>query len=202
MLRLYIVRHGETEFNVQKRMQGRMDSPLSQRGIEHAKALGEHLKVIHFLKLYSSPSPRAYRTAELIKGDRELEIISEDRLREINLAHWEGKTKMELEKLYPEEYHVFWNEPHRYKPMEGDSFQQVQDRAIEFLNMLAAQNPEGNILIVTHSVVIKTIIAYYKGYSMEKLWAPPLIQDTSVTILEVEQHEARLVVTADTAHIT
>ncbi|MDF2531894.1 MAG: Phosphoglycerate mutase [Clostridia bacterium] len=201
MLKLYIVRHGETEFNVQKRMQGRIDSPLTQRGIEHAIALGNHLQEVKFDKIYTSPSPRAYRTAEFIVGDGNKPIEIENELREMNLADWEGKTKEELETQDPAVYDVFWNSPHLFKPTEGESFYQVQDRALAVINKLISENESGNILIVTHSVVIKTIVAYFKQYSMEKLWAPPLIHDTSVTILGIESGEAKLETIGDATHI-
>ena len=200
MLKLYIVRHGETEFNVQKRMQGRIDSPLTQRGIENAIALGKHLKDVKFDRVYSSPSPRTIRTAELIMGDKNTPIETENELREMNLADWEGKTKGELEAQYPEVYDIFWNSPQLFKPLEGESFYQVQDRVIAILNRII-ENNEGNILIVTHSVVIKTIVAHFKKYSMEKLWAPPLIHDTSVTLLSTEKGQGKIEIVGDISHI-
>lgn len=202
MLKLYVVRHGETEFNVQKRMQGRLDSPLSPKGIQNAMALSRHLAHIEFDKIYSSPSQRAYRTAELIRGTRTTEIFTENDLREMNLADWEGKTREELERLYPVEYDIFWHSPQLYKPKKGDGFQQVQDRAIGLLNKLIADNATGNLLLVTHSVVIKTMVAYYRNYPMEKLWEPPLIRDTSVTIVSAEEGVPKLEAVGDIAHLT
>lgn len=201
MLKLYLVRHGETELNVQMRMQGSIDSPLTQTGIDHAIALGKHLKDVKFDIVYSSPSPRAYRTAELIMGERNNPIEIENDLREMNLADWEGKNKEEMDVLAPIEYEVFWNSPHLFKPVNGENFYQVQDRAIAIINKLISENDKGNILIVTHSIIIKTIVAHLKKYAMEDLWAPPLIQDTSVTILGVEKGEVKLESIGDATHI-
>jgi probable phosphoglycerate mutase len=201
MLKLYIVRHGETEFNVQKRMQGRLDSPLTQRGVDNARALARQMENVTFEKIYSSPSPRAYKTAELIKGERDIQIQIEDELREMNLADWEGKSKEELEQLYPEENDKFWNKPQLFKPIGGESFQQVQDRVVEAINKLISKNSDGNILIVTHSVVIKTLITFYMKYPMERLWENPYIYDTSVTLLTAQKGETRLELMADISHI-
>lgn len=201
MLNLYIVRHGETEFNVEKRMQGRLDSPLTQRGIDNAISLSKQLKDVKFEKIYASPSPRAYKTAELIKGERDTQIQIDNELREMNLAGWEGKSKEELEQLYPEENDIFWNKPQLFKPVDGESFQQVQDRVVEAINKLISENDEGNILIITHSVVIKTIITFYMKYPMEKLWSPPYIYDTSVTLLTVQNGEIKLGLMGDISHI-
>lgn len=201
MLKLYIVRHGETEFNVEKRMQGRIDSPLTKSGRDHAITLGIKLKDIRFSKIYSSPSPRAYGTAELIRTESNTPIEIESDFREMNLADWEGKTKEELVAQDPIVFDVFWNSPQLFKPVEGESFYQVQDRAITVINKLISESDKGNILIVTHSVVIKTIVAYFKKYTMEKLWASPLIYDTSLTILSIKKGEVKLESVGDVTHL-
>lgn len=201
MLKLYIVRHGETEFNVQKRMQGRLDSPLTQRGIDTSKSLGEHLEHTKFDRIFCSPSPRAVRTAEIINGNRTSNIEIEDELREMNLADWEGKSKEELEQLYPEEYKIFWNEPQLFKPKEGEDFQQVQDRAVALIKKLIAENEKGNILIVTHSVVILTIVKYFLNYPLQRLWEPPYIHGTSLTLITAIDGEIRLESIGDVCHI-
>jgi broad specificity phosphatase PhoE len=201
MLKIYIVRHGETEFNVQKRMQGRIDSPLTQKGIDNANSLGKQLADIKFDKIYTSPSPRAHRTAELIKGERNIQIQTEDELREMNLAAWEGKSIEELELLYPEAYDIFFNSPQLFVLEGGETFKQVQDRAVGKINELISENDNCNILLVTHSVVIKTITAYFGNYPMEKLWSPPFIQGTSVTLMISDKGHTHLEFIADISHL-
>lgn len=201
MLKLYIVRHGETEYNVQKRMQGSIDSPLTERGKAHAVALGERLKEVQFDKIYSSPSERAYRTAEIIRGKAAIPIGIEEEFREMNLVHWEGKSKEELTALCPEEYDRFWNAPQLHQLEGGDTFYEVQERAVAMLQKLIHENKSGNILIVTHSVVILTISVYFRQLPIEKLWEPPYIHDTSVTLLTAEAGQARLEYVGDISHI-
>jgi broad specificity phosphatase PhoE len=84
VLRLYIVRHGQTQWNVEKRMQGQQDSELIQKGIDGALALGRSLNTVDFNCIYSSSSRRTLHTAELIRGDRNICILPDDKLREIS----------------------------------------------------------------------------------------------------------------------
>lgn len=201
MLKLYIVRHGETEYNVQKRMQGSIDSPLTERGKAHAKDLRNHLQGVRFDKIYSSPSERACKTAEIIRGEAVIPIQIENEFREMNLVHWEGKSREELTALYPEEHDRFWDSPHLHQLEGGDTFQEVQERAVAMLYKLIHENKNGNILIVTHSVVILTISLFFRQLPIERLWEPPYIHDTSVTLLAAEQGEARLEYIGDISHI-
>ncbi len=202
MLNLYITRHGETIWNTEKRLQGWKDSALTENGIENAKLLGERLKDTEFDIIYASPSTRARMTAELIKGDRELIIREEENLREINLGEWEGRTHNDLQEAYPDEYHAFWNTPHLYKTKSGEDFYQLQERVKKMLNRIMEEHEDGNVLLVTHSVFIKALLAHCKNASIEHLWAPPYIHDTSLTIIECDQGNLTIKLEGDISHRT
>src|SRR3712207_163192 len=98
MTTIYLTRHGQTEWNLNKRLQGWKNSPLTKLGISQAKALGERLKDTQIDVIYSSPIERAYKTAEIIKGNKDIEIIKHDGLKEFNYGDWEGLTIDEIEK--------------------------------------------------------------------------------------------------------
>lgn len=202
MLNLYITRHGETIWNTEKRLQGWKDSALTENGIENAKLLGERLKDTEFDIIYASPSTRARMTAELIKGDRELIIREEENLREINLGEWEGRTHNDLQEAYPDEYHAFWNTPHLYKTKSGEDFYQLQERVKKMLNRIMEEHEDGNVLLVTHSVFIKALLAHCKNASIEHLWEPPYIHDTSLTIIECDQGNLTIKLEGDISHRT
>lgn len=89
-MKLYIIRHGETDWNKEKRLQGQSDTQLNEYGIELARITGEALKDVHFDYIFSSPLKRAYKTAELIRMDRPVKIITDDRLKEICFGVNEG----------------------------------------------------------------------------------------------------------------
>lgn len=185
MLTLYVTRHGETEWNIQKRMQGWSDSDLTQKGIENAISLGNRLMDVNFTAIYSSPSRRTAKTSELIRGEREIPIFFDDQLREINMGDWEGKTHTFIKDTYPNEYQAFWEMPHLFKPCGGESFDAFMDRVICVFDKIISENKNGSILVVTHSVVIKAVLLYIKKLPLEKLWEPPFINDTSLTIVEI-----------------
>lgn len=200
MLTLYITRHGETVWNTQKRMQGWSDSDLTENGISNAVSLGDRMKEIKLDVIYTSPSKRTITTANLIKGEREIPIILDENLREINMGLWEGQTLSDIEQKYPIEYDAFWNTPHLYKTLNGESFAMLHKRVLNAINSIQDKHSSGNILIVTHSVVIKTLLAFFKNYPLEKLWDPPFIHDTSLTIIELTGNKSNIVVEGDLSH--
>ncbi|MCM0649083.1 histidine phosphatase family protein [Clostridium swellfunianum] len=201
MLRLYITRHGETEWNIQKRMQGWKNSNLTNRGIRNAKALGDALKKVEFKRVYCSPLDRTRHTTELILDGRDIEVVYEENLREIHLGEIEGKNQEEANIIYPDFSTHFWEKPHLYKAKSGEDFYQVRERVLKALERIIKENPSGNVLIVTHGVILKTIHSYFKNLSMERLWDPPFIYDTSLTIVEIENGEFNIVVEGDVSHI-
>jgi probable phosphoglycerate mutase len=201
MLKLYITRHGETVWNTQRRMQGWKNSELTERGIANAKALGDSIKEIEFKRVYCSPLDRTRKTAELILGTRNIEVIYEEDLKEINLGEIEGSNQEEANKIHPNFSQYFWEQPHLYEALSGEDFYKVRERVIRVLEKIIKENPEGNVLIVTHGVVLKTIQGYFKNTPMENFWAPPFIYDTSLTIVEIDKGTAEIVVEGDISHL-
>lgn len=201
MLRLYITRHGETEWNIEKRMQGWKDSNLTPKGVENAIALGNRLKDVDFNCIYSSSSRRAICTAELIRGNRNIRLIPDDNLREINLGEWEGKTFTEVEQCDKQGHKAFWEAPHLYVPKSGESYFQVRDRIEAVLNKIINENEDGNVLIVTHAVIVKTIMSFFKALPVDKLWEQPFIHGTSLSIVEINDKEATVILEGDMSHI-
>lgn len=202
MLRLYITRHGQTEWNIEGKMQGWADSPLTQKGKEDAKLLAKHLQDVEFDAIYSSPSPRAYDTAEIIKGSRDINVIKNELLKEINIGIWEGQTKDVLKEKYPTQYKAFFEAPHLYVPVDGESFFEVQNRMKQFLEYIKTQHQSGNLLIVTHTCALKLTLEYIKGTTMDQLWAPPKIGNASLSIVEIaEDGTMKLVLEGDMSHL-
>lgn len=201
MLRLYITRHGETEWNIERRMQGWKDSSLTPKGMENAAALGERLKDVDFNVIYSSSSRRTIHTAELIRGDRDIRIIPEDNLREINLGEWEGKTSVEAAIMDSPMHTAFWEAPHLYVSKTGESFFQVRDRIEAVLSKISEENEKGNVLIVTHAVIAKTITTIFKALPVERVWDPPFMHGTGLSLVELNEGEARVVFEGDMAHV-
>lgn len=200
-MRIYITRHGETQWNMEGRMQGWMNSDLTEKGIENAKRLGESLKDVNFGCIYSSPLGRAFDTAKHIRGNKKTEIVLEDNLKEMGFGLWEGMEHSKIEELYSEERFNFWNKPHLYKPIDGESFQELFNRVGEIFNSIIMENSYENILIVSHAVVIKAIYAIVKKIPLEDFWSHPFMYDTCLTLLETSEDGIKVVLEGDTSHL-
>ncbi|MEH7495801.1 histidine phosphatase family protein [Neobacillus niacini] len=201
MITLYITRHGETEWNTEKRMQGWLDSNLTENGIKNAVSLGERLKETELTAIFSSPSGRTKATTSLIRGERDIPVIYDENLKEIKLGQWEGKTHSSIKELYQIQYESYWNAPHKYTSVGGETFEETRARAIQVLDRIKRDYKSGNILIVTHSVVIKCLYLFFRNTSIETLWDPPYMHDTSLTIVEMNENGFKLVLEGDISHL-
>lgn len=200
-MKIYITRHGETEWNKELRMQGWKDSNLTEKGIDNAKKLGVSLKDIDFDYIYCSPLGRAVDTANYIRGNKDTEIIKIESLKEMGFGIWEGMENEKVKELYPLQQFNFWNKPYLYQPVEGEGFDQLINRVKKVLNDITSNATGENILIVSHTLVIKAIYSIIKNYSLEDFWNKPFMYDTCLTVLEVEDKKIEIILEADISHL-
>lgn len=201
MTKVYIVRHGETEWNVAGKMQGCKDSNLTPLGVEQAKWLGERLRDKHIDRIYSSPLYRARHTAELIKGERDIEILDEHDLRELELGEWEGLRKCDVEKMDKHNMLNFWENTEDFNPPNGaESFYELVDRAYNVIMKLVRENKDKTILIVSHTITIKSFMAELQGHGVKGVWNPPFLKQTSLTEIDFNDEEFNIIMNADTSH--
>jgi broad specificity phosphatase PhoE len=200
-LKIYITRHGQTDWNVEGRMQGAKNSDLTERGKQDALNLGNSLKDTKIDYIYTSPLTRAYDTALLIKGDRDIPVEIHENLKEMNFGIWEGMHSDDVTREYKDEHYRFWNEPHLYKPIGGETFEELIKRVKITLNDITNQNKGENILLVTHTIVIKAIYTIVKDYELKDFWNPPYINNTCLTILEYNEDNYKFILEADTSHV-
>lgn len=134
-MKIYLVRHGETNFNKVKKFQGWDDIPLNENGINLAQKTAVELKNIHFDAAFSSPLQRAHLTAEIILKNRNIQIQTDNRLIEINLGKSEGDSHEEAKNNVHHPLHNFLCDSGNYNPMDGsESFDDVKKRVFDFLN--------------------------------------------------------------------
>lgn len=160
----YVVRHGETEWNLIGKQQGHFDSPLTTEGMLQSKALTEGLadKSIEFI--YSSGLGRALKTAEHIGTRLDLPVQVDKRLNERNLGILQGLTREEFKQRYPDpEFTLNSRDPDYFLP-GGESFRQVYERSVKCLEELAKRHSGQNILIVTHGGVLRCF--FYKAVGL------------------------------------
>lgn len=161
---LYIVRHGQTEWNVKHIIQGQKDSNLTQEGITQAKNVAEAIKHIHFDAVFSSDLARTRKTAEIIALERKLAIKTSKLLRERTFGHFEGKSRDEYREetkdLLKKYQGLSEEEQWRFKFAEGyESDEELASRFITFLREIAITYPRKNVLVVTHGGNIRTFLA-------------------------------------------
>ena len=161
---LYIVRHGETEWNVKNIIQGQSNSNLTEKGIEQAKKTGDELKDINFDAIFSSDSTRAHNTAEIIRLERELIVETSQLLRERNFGKFEGKHGSEFLEAFREKL----KEKETLSGEEGWNFTVADDietdemivlRFITKLREIAVAHPNKTVLVVSHGGPIRMFLA-------------------------------------------
>lgn len=157
-MKLYVTRHGETDWNSVNRVLGATDIPLNDTGRKQAQMLADSLKDIHIDKVIASPLSRAFETAQIAAGANHLGVvIPDDRLREQNFGMFEGEKRDDP---------VYQAEKHKYfKPFEnGESFLDVAARVYPMLEELKQnEDPNSTILLVTHGGICRVIANYFHG---------------------------------------
>lgn len=163
-MRLYIIRHGETDWNTAGRLQGQADTQLNEKGIRLAQITAEGMKTIPFDLCITSPLKRARQTAEIILSGRPVPIWEDDRIREIGFGAWEGLGCREGNFQIPvpkEEFDKFYTDPFRFQPdKDGETVEAVCRRTREFLEEITA-NPDyqdKTILISSHGCASRAIL--------------------------------------------
>lgn len=167
--KIFLVRHGETEWNKQNRLQGNKDSPLTPSGIQQAVTAKRFLEQFSIDFAYVSPLKRARDTSEIILRDRNLKAANKDNLREINLGPWEGKTRQEIALSHPDEYRRFWKRPDLFNLPGADTFLELQNRMLEELEVIFANGKNKNSLVVSHWIAIKVALAHYSSTPLSHL---------------------------------
>ncbi|MEQ8692177.1 MAG: histidine phosphatase family protein [Pseudomonadales bacterium] len=158
---LYIVRHGQTEWNVLQRMQGRLDSPLTEAGRDHAYANGQLLRELGGVEqLCVSPAGRTMETAFILNSMTKCAIEYFDELQERDCGDWSGMTIDEIEDAYPQAWQERESDPYNFRPPNGENLPDMLGRVREFLDELYASDFD-SVGLVTHGVMSKVVLSYY-----------------------------------------
>jgi len=156
-----MVRHGETDWNRERRFQGQSDPPLNAAGRGQARELAGRLSGESIDTVYASPLRRAYETAEIVAGRLGLEVRASDALREVFLGAWEGLTLSDVEARFPEGYRRWVD--HRDGWHDGETYDELGPRVIAGLLEIAEAHEGGCVLAVTHGGPIRSAVAAATG---------------------------------------
>ncbi|MGN9865862.1 histidine phosphatase family protein [Bacillus swezeyi] len=193
MLTLYIARHGQTEWNIEKRMQGWENSDLTALGLANAKALGEKLKDVQFQAAYVSTSGRAVDSARAILKGRTISFVQNDIFKEIGLGSWEGKTYDEIKQHDPAMLEAYFQTPEQYMPNGGESFQDFERRVRQALALILQKHEEGNVLLVSHSVFILMLLNIVKKRPIRELWNSSYVHDTALAVVSISEEGSAVI---------
>jgi alpha-ribazole phosphatase len=166
-LRLYLIRHGEVEGAADGRLLGRTDPPLSERGLEQSRELAELLSTLPISVVYSSDLQRARMTADAIARRGDLKVKESPAWREIDMGEWEGRTIAALHHESPELLAQVFNNPASFQYRGGESFASFTARVQTAISQLLLTHKSGDVALVAHGGVCRTIIGGVLGLPMQ-----------------------------------
>jgi broad specificity phosphatase PhoE len=161
---LLLVRHGETDWNRERRFQGHADPPLNDKGREQAHALAAELTGEGIELVYTSDLARARETAEIVAARLGADVLPLRDLREIDVGEWEGLTWPEIEERYPEGARSWHARGYGWE--SGETYEQLGERVVAALRRIAADHPSQRVLVVGHGGTIRATRAFIEGLSV------------------------------------
>ncbi len=166
---LYLMCHGDTRQDDVRRYIGQTDLPLNERGIEQARYWQAKLSSVPFYRIYCTDLARSLETARSIARNREIPVRPLPELREINLGAWEGLSVTEVRQRFPGEYERRGEDFPGYRPSGGESFSDLSRRVVPVFERICREM-EGNVLIVGHAGVNRTILCHVLGMPLANLF--------------------------------
>ena len=178
-MKIYLMRHGETDYNKKDLIQGMVDIPLNETGEEQSVAAHKKIEKISFDAIYASPLCRAIRTGELATGLNPNTFIVDERIREIAFGEAEAQPKCQIK----DTMRKFFDEPQNYEPGTGaDSFSELSDRVTGFLKELV-EKPYENVLVLSHGASIASMLLFICRKELKDFWSFVL---TNCCVIEIE----------------
>jgi broad specificity phosphatase PhoE len=199
MTELILARHGETVWNVEKIFRGRADVNLDDVGVRQAELLGRYLSNWQLEAIYSSPLRRALDTANMIARYQKAAVGIAEGLTDFDYGEWQSLPERQVKRLYPALFNEWHSNPHKVATPGGESLEDVRTRAVEAANGILAKH-QGNVLLVSHRVVIKVLVCHLMGLDNSHFWN--IRQDVcGITVFDCT--DGRFVLTRhnDTSHL-
>jgi probable phosphoglycerate mutase len=187
--KIYLVRHGATDWNVNKRAQGQADVPMNTLGYAQAEEAADRLEDEDIAAVYASDSQRASETAKAIARRHGLEIEVDPRLREIDQGDWTGLTPAEISERWPDQ----WGMARHYTPRpNGETPQQVRSRSLAALTDIVRAHPDVEIVVTSHGGTIRWIAAETLGFDDEHSAAIRGLSNGGIVSIEGRLADGRL----------
>lgn len=203
MIHLYITRHGKTVMNQNRQFQGTSDSPLIEEGLVATQELAQRLKNVTFIKAYCSPLGRARQTANILLANHGIDPNICDGLIELDFGDFEGKNIEASREEYQDLFDIFFKQPHRFQSVMGiESIEEFHHRVDSSLRQIVKSEKQGNILIVCHGIVVRSMIMSALNRPMNDFWIDGHIPGASLTTITYENGRFDVVSRCDTSHMS
>jgi len=197
---ILLVRHGQTRSNVTGFYMGRSDEDLDGVGYGQACSLSSRVAGLSIESVYTSPLERAYTTASIIAQPHHLMLEVLDDLTEFHPGDWQGLHIDEISQGWPELWQQWRTDPSKTVVPNGESFPQVAERAVRAFNTILASSQGGQVVVVTHEIIIKILVMHVLGVS-SGIYRRFEINNASLSWLRVANSNAKLSMLNDTSHI-
>jgi len=201
--RVFLIRHGATELSAEDRFAGAVDVLLSDGGRDQARRLGARLAREPITVAFASPMTRTMETARLVVEPQGIAVTAVDGIREIAHGRWEGKTREEVEREYPEEYARYEYDPFSFAPVDGETGLSVTARALPALLKIVEDHCDERIVVVSHKATIRLLLSSLLGFDPRKYRDRLDQSPCALNILDFKDvAHPRLTLFNDTSHYT
>lgn len=199
-MRLYLLRHGQTEWNIEGKIQGKTDIPLNETGLRQARCLAEGMREREISAVYSSPLLRAAQTAEILAEEKGLSVSVLPELREVDFGLWEGRSWTEVDAEFHEDFRRWEENPAEYMPTGGESRESCRERCRAAMEQILAGTVT-DAAIVAHGGILAHVADYLLRNQKEK--EEIIVKNASISIIEYDSSTemGRLLLLNDTAHL-
>ncbi len=200
MVKVILIRHGETDWNTQQIFRGKIDIPLNESGLAQARAVRESLKDREIDRIYSSPLSRALETARILGENRNLKIETEEAFIDIDFGRWQGLSHQKVREAHKDLYEMWLSNPQTVTFPEGESLETVRTRSGKALEEIVKNHPGETLAIVSHRVLNKVLLCAVLGVELSHFWY--IRQDTcAINVFEYKDGAFYLTLLNDTCHL-
>ena len=200
MVKIILIRHGETDWNKEQIFRGRIDVALNEVGLAQARAVQKFLKDVQISAIYSSPLSRALETARVVGEGRNCEVKIEEGFIDINFGRWQGLSHQKVKEDYKDLYEMWLTKPQVVTFPEGESLEEVQRRSMKALEKVIKKHSGETLAIVSHRVLNKVLLCTILGLELSQFWY--IKQDTcAINRFEYKDNKYYLILLNDTCHL-
>lgn len=197
---VYFIRHGQTDWNAQRRFQGSQDIPLNEAGCTQAQAIASRFAGTKFSRIYHSPLKRAEKTAQILCEHSPAPLVCIPELCEVRMGCWEGMNFAQVKEEMPEEYARYMADRKHVAPPGGESFLELQKRALEAMNVILRNETE-DFAVVAHGAIFKALFCAYMHIDLDHLNAFD-VANGSVSVVDFKNGQPKMITLNDLSHFS